>query len=79
MALNRDSLISALKTGIVDVNYTKVSGEEATIRATLKEALLPATKGTGKAANPEVLNVVDVNKNAWRSIRVANVKSYAAV
>lgn len=79
MALTRDQIVTALKSNVVNVTYTKVSGEEATIRATLQEGKLLPTKGTGNTENLDTISVVDLDKNAWRSFRVANVKSIETI
>lgn len=76
MAIDRDALIAALRAGVVEINYTKVSGEDAVMQATLMEGKVPPTKGSERAKNPDVVTVVDVVKNGWRSFRFENVKDF---
>lgn len=74
----RDVMEVSLKEKVMRVTFTKVNGEERVMDCTLMEGVVPETKG-GKKPNPEVLNVWDVNKNDWRSFKIANVTSFEAV
>ena len=71
-----------LSVGQCRVIFTKLNGEERNMVCTLKEGVIPkATKDpiTQKKVrdlNEEVLAVWDVNKEGWRSFRIANVVSF---
>ena len=70
-------LISLLKENVVQVVFTKVNGEDRTMRATLKEALLPKREDTNNAyniSNDGVVRVYDLDKNDWRSFRIKSLK-----
>jgi len=74
--MNRQELVSKLKTGEVSVTFTKKDGTERVMKCTLDEGVVPAveTKGT-KKSNDEVLAVWDTEKNAWRSFRIDSIKN----
>ena len=71
-----------LLTGQCRVIFTKLNGEERNMVCTLKEGVIPkATKDPisqkkVRDLNEEVLAVWDVNKEGWRSFRIANVVSF---
>lgn len=71
--MNREELVGKLQKGVVTVTFTKVDGSERVMKATLMSEIVPATKGTSKAKNTEVLPVWDTEKAAWRSFKLANV------
>lgn len=77
--LYRDWLVGVLREGPARVVFTKTDGTERTMRCTLKESMLPdqSTDGIKKAKtiNDKVLSVYDLDKSAWRSFRIDNVKS----
>jgi hypothetical protein len=79
MVMNRDEMINVLKNGNVDIEFVKANGEYRQMLATLREDLLPATKGTGKAINPDVITVLDLDNNEWRAIRVDSIFKFVAV
>ena len=64
------------------VIFTKVNGEERNMVCTLKEGIIPKaskdpiTQKKVRDISEEVLAVWDVNKEGWRSFRVANVVSF---
>ena len=67
-----------LKDNIVEIGFTKVNGEERTMKCTLKPTLIPeefAPKGKRPPAQ-HVLSVWNVEENAWKSFRVHNVYDY---
>ena len=78
----RDGLIDMLRHNIVNVTFTKVSGEERVMKCTLRGELIPnAPTQNGelviesKAVNSNNVAVWDIEANGWRSFRVASVKS----
>lgn len=79
MAITKAEIVSKLQNNIVMVHYTKqTTGEEATMRCTLKEGSLLPTKG-GTRELEDVIAVVDLDKNAWRSFKISNVKKVECV
>ena len=84
MAFERDELIKMLNTGICEVTFTKVNGEERVMPCTLQGDLLPVVsveklKEDRRPSNPDHLSVWCTDKNEWRSFRVANVTSVRTV
>ena len=84
MAFERDELIKMLNTGICEVTFTKVNGEERVMTCTLQGDLLPVVsveklKEDRRPSNPDNLSVWCTDKNEWRSFRVANVTSVRTV
>jgi WYL_2, Sm-like SH3 beta-barrel fold len=73
----RTWLKSMLRMGPVDVTFTKADGTERVMKCTLQEGVvIPHEKTTDrvKEENPHNLAVWDMEKNAWRSFRLSNVK-----
>ena len=60
-----------------EVTFTKVDGTVSTMPCTLRPDVLPPRKPTKinetKAPNPDVISVWCLDKQQWRSFRVANV------
>jgi len=84
MAFERDELIKMLNTGICEVTFTKVNGEQRVMPCTLQGDLLPVVsveklKEDRRPSNPDNLSVWCTDKNEWRSFRVANVTSVRTV
>ena len=76
--MTKITLIETLASGIHTVTFTKVDGTVSTMQCTLDPALLPARAATSESTKPKndtVMSVFNVDKQAWRSFRVANVIS----
>jgi hypothetical protein len=75
--MNRDELVNALKNGIVEVNFTKVNGENRIMKSTLKSEYLPPQidieEAISKKKNDEVLAVWDIEAAGWRSFRIDSI------
>ncbi len=75
--INRDELVNALRSGIVEVNFTKVNGEVRTMKSTLKEDLLPQQidleESISKKKNDNVIAIWEVDLKSWRSFRIDSV------
>ena len=78
--INRDELVNALKSGIVEVNFTKVNGEVRTMKSTLKEDLLPQQidleESISKKKNDNVIAIWEVDLKSWRSFRIDSVNEW---
>jgi hypothetical protein len=79
----RDELMALLKDNVVVVKFTKKDGTERTMKATLREDIIPqATKEDPlsqkkiRAINEEVIPCWDAEKEGWRSFRVDSVVSF---
>lgn len=66
-------LKSALKNGVVKFFYQKLNGEIRTAWGTLKDGLIPETKGTDRKRNESLITYYDNEKQAYRSFKVANL------
>lgn len=66
-------LKAALKNGIVKFYYQKLNGEVRTAWGTLKDGLIPETKGTERKKNESLITYYDNEKQAYRSFKVANL------
>ena len=66
-------LKAALKKGIVKFMYTKLNGEVRTAWGTLKNGLIPETKGTERKKNESLVAYYDNEKQSYRSFKVANL------
>ena len=66
-------LKAALKNGIVKFMYAKLNGEVRTAWGTLKDGLIPETKGTERKKNESLITYYDNEKQAYRSFKVANL------
>ena len=66
-------LKEALKKGIVKFCYQKLNGEIRTAWGTLKEGLIPETKGTERKKNESLITYYDNEKVTFRSFKIANL------
>lgn len=76
--MEKSEIKNTLRENICKVTFTKVDGTERVMRCTLKESYLPAvvkdeTKKTRKQ-NDKTVAVWDLEKDAWRSFLINNVK-----
>ena len=68
--------MNMLKSGIVNIKFTKVDGTERVMRCTLAEGIVkPHEKTTDreKKVNENIVSVWDVDKDAWRSFRYDSI------
>lgn len=63
----------AMQSRIVKFWFTKVDGTIRESYGTLRESLLPATKGSGRKTNDTVSVYFDTEKQEWRSFKKANL------
>ncbi|WP_291596765.1 SH3 beta-barrel fold-containing protein [Bacteroides sp.] len=63
----------ALKRGVVKFYYQKLDGTIRTAWGTLKEGLIPETKGTERKNNESLITYYDNEKASYRSFKVANL------
>lgn len=79
--MTRQEIIDKLKSGTYNVTFTKVNGEERTIPFTLRTNIIPSATKDDSISQEKVRNVNEavivayaMDKKAWRSFRVENVK-----
>lgn len=74
--LNRTEFLERLQEHIIEVNFTKVSGEPRKMRCTLRADLLPPQEDIEESfTESDRMIVWDMDKNAWRSFRLDSVTS----
>ena len=66
-------LKAALKKGVVKFFYQKLNGEIRCTWGTVKEDLIPETKGTERKKNDSLITYYDNEKAAFRSFKIANL------
>jgi len=80
MIFTKENLIDMLRNNIVTVTFTKVNGEERTMKCTLMAEYVPnAPTSSGQVllqeSESKAVSVWDTEANGWRSFRVDNVKN----
>ena len=79
MITDINNLKTHLTEGQVRVDFTKVDGSHRSMLCTKNFTSIPPTqvpKNTKKKQNDSVLAVFDLEKQAWRSIRIENIQSW---
>jgi hypothetical protein len=74
--LIRDGLVQRMKSGIVEIEFTKKDGSTRVMRATLNEAFIPKNEregGSGRTQNANLMSVYDVDADGWRSFNVSSL------
>jgi len=66
-------LRAKMRKGIVKFYFQKVDGSLREAYGTLKESLLPETKGTGRKANDTLQTYYDTEKGEYRCFKKANL------
>ena len=77
--INIDLLKTELNEGVVRVDFTKVDGTYRSMLCTRNFTSIPESQvphGSKKKPNDSVLKVFDIEKQAWRSIRVENIQQW---
>ena len=75
------NLNEVLRSGNVEVIFTKVDGTERVMRCTLQPEYLPESieKEGIKVKNVDVTSVWDLDSNGWRSFRNESVKEFKII
>lgn len=79
---NLDQLKLALTESTVRVEFTKIDGSHRSMLCTKNSVSIPVSAiptGTGKKPNDTVISVYDLEKSAWRSIKLDNILSWTVV
>jgi hypothetical protein len=77
--VDKPTIQNLLRNNIMLVEFTKSSGEHRIMWATLKEDMLPKMESTAREVegckyNDHLVNVYDLEKDAWRSFRLESLK-----
>jgi hypothetical protein len=80
MIFTKENLIDMLRNNVVTVTFTKVNGEERTMKCTLMSEYVPNAPTNGgqvllQESESKAVSVWDTEMNGWRSFRVDSVKS----
>ena len=80
MIFTKENLIDMLRNNVVTVTFTKVNGEERTMKCTLMAEYVPnAPTNKGQVllqeSESKAVSVWNTELNVWRSFRVDSVKS----
>jgi hypothetical protein len=59
---------------VVNVTFTKKDGTERVMNCTINPSMVPETKNSTKKINESIMNVYDVELNAWKSFRWESIK-----
>jgi hypothetical protein len=79
----KEELLELLSTEVVDVTFTKLSGDERTMKCSLIPSMLPPAQRDDKLSQTKIRNLeektivvwaVDIDPSAWRSFRYDRVK-----
>lgn len=76
-----DKIIDQLRSNVLQVTFSKVDGEERVMPCTLQTDYLPelseskVEKVEQYSVNKSVIRAYAIDKQAWRSFRVENVRS----
>jgi hypothetical protein len=81
MSISLENLINSLQQGVVEICFTKVDGSDRTMLSTTRPdyinyEFMQKTKIPNNTASSAVIKVWDTEKGAWRSIRIANIKTW---
>ena len=71
-----------LKSNVMEVKFTKVNGEDRTMKCTLSSQYLPASDALEPSATPpneKVIAVWNLDTQGWRSFRTESVYSASPV
>lgn len=76
--MTREEMMGMLRESVCRVIFTKTNGEERDMKCTLETRNIPEEwrpKSESKYSD-EVIRAFDINKQEWRSFKVANVISF---
>jgi len=76
--MDRETLVAELQKSVLEITFTKVDGTKREMVCTLIKSLLPEFKKSTKPARKKNLSVVpvwDLEKEAWRSIKLDSIIS----
>lgn len=74
--ISKSNIMNMLKSGIVNIRFTKVDGTERVMKCTLVEGIVKSYEKTTdreKKTNENICSVWDVDKEAWRSFRYDSI------
>jgi hypothetical protein len=79
---DRDLLGNALNEGVVEIIFTKVSGETRVMKGTTNQSNIPSQfhpKGDSVIKTAETKPVFDIENQGWRSFRWDNLQDWKKI
>lgn len=83
---SRESMVNDLRENICQVKFRRGDGTLRVMKATLRKDILPpqnlpimTEEYVPRYENPNLIQVWDVEQDAWRSFRVDSVESFEVV
>ena len=82
---NYENIVNQLKSNVLQVTFSKVNGEERIMPCTLQLDFMPelseskVEKVEEVSVNKSVIRAFAIDKQAWRSFRVDNVKAIEVI
>lgn len=81
--MSYENIVEKLRSNVLQVTFTKVNGEERIMPCTLVPEFLPtpdqSQAAVKLAVNNSVVRAFAIDKQAWRSFRVENVKQVEVI
>lgn len=79
MIMTKQEIVEQLKAKVLKVTFTKVDGTERIMNCTLREDILPQAESMqeydSRNHGDHIVPVWDIDKEAWRSFRLENLKA----
>ena len=80
--MNREYMVEQLHKGVCTVEFTKVNGENRSMRCTLNAQIgdmpeTPLNETVSAPTNTETVKVWDIDAAGWRSFRVESVSTFS--
>lgn len=81
MAYTKEELTKMLRTGNYEISFTKKDGTTRKMKCTLKPEVIDEVIGSTntplyestRKPNPDVMPVIDIENNGWRSFRLDSI------
>jgi hypothetical protein len=80
--MNREYMVEQLHKGVCTVEFTKVNGENRSMRCTLNAQIgdmpeTPLNETVSAPAGTDTVKVWDIDSSGWRSFRIESVNSFS--
>ena len=69
VAWDNKNLVDNMRIGVVEFKFRKLDGSERLAHGTLRDDMLPETKGTGKQPHKSVQVYYDTDAREWRCFK----------
>jgi hypothetical protein len=72
--MEKQEIVDLLKDGACVITFEKADGSTRVMLGTLHDAYINVISAGSAIPRPELINVWDIEKDAWRSFRVDRMK-----